>query len=561
MNSFDNIIKSKLEGIHPMPSDDAWSKFTKKKNNVHQVDKHTSKVVDADLKFDSYLQSSLSNIVPAYNPAHWSLLYAKLQIIQTRQNTVLVSKTIELVSIFLIILTFFHVNVFEFSEKPSSVNTAQAITTSTPNNGILKAQKDNKTDNKINTGLNRVNSKAQSLLPSPTIKSLDNNQKTKTTLKPEATKLIIASAPIATLDDETFDTGVSGLDMQPTTNHNPDIASGQDNIGIEDSNNNTERNKSPETIATVALQSTDIDFNESTIITKNKTYVPSDKLEKIITLADIVEKMESKDLSIVSKLARIQPEVYSEIALSFPEIKYVQNDNKKTYLLAFTSADINLINTPFDKVYSKAAYSKEAQSNSYGLLIGKQKNNLSVETGLIYSNRTYQPQAITDIYGRSEYYYYEKTFNKISYDIISVPLNLKYHFINNKKWSAYVVSNLALNLVVNAHYNINKEIKTGNIAARFDSESSRLSEKGFISGIFHSGQVIENSYASSALKDNYFVTMGLGFGVTKSITDQLSVFVQPFYNRHVFSSDLGIGPNKDKIHSASLMMGVTYDLP
>ncbi|HRG42491.1 MAG TPA: hypothetical protein PLC27_13880, partial [Saprospiraceae bacterium] len=55
---------------------------------------------------------------------------------------------------------------------------------------------------------------------------------------------------------------------------------------------------------------------------------------------------------------------------------------------------------------------------------------------------------------------------------------------------------------------------------------------------------------------NYFASVGFGFGIEKNISKNVSLYVQPSYQRHILSSDLGIGPNKDRIHTSSLQFGV-----
>lgn len=237
----------------------------------------------------------------------------------------------------------------------------------------------------------------------------------------------------------------------------------------------------------------------------------------------------------------------SEMALLMPmEISKIK-PKARLALAAFVSGDINLINTPFDKLYSLASYNKEAFNNSYGFHISTQKNNLEVESGLGYAKRQYQPRLVTEAYGQFADHYFEKSLNKISFDIVNVPLNLKYHYINKAGWSTYLMVGMALNLIVNAEYDIHEALKSGRPpAGRYTPDQARLDEKPFITGLFHGDNI----------KDNYFVSVGFGLGIEKTFANQTSVYIQPSYQRQIFSNDIGIGPNKDKIHTSSLQFGV-----
>jgi len=154
---------------------------------------------------------------------------------------------------------------------------------------------------------------------------------------------------------------------------------------------------------------------------------------------------------------------------------------------------------------------------------------------------------VTEAYGQFADHYFEKSLQKISYDIANIPLNFKYHFINQTNWGAYLMAGVALNLILDAKYDINETLRQGKPpVGRFTPEQARLDEKPFITGILNGDN----------FKDNYFASIGFGFGIEKKILGNTSIYVQPSYQRQILSSDIGIGPNKDKIHTSSLQFGV-----
>ena len=84
--------------------------------------------------------------------------------------------------------------------------------------------------------------------------------------------------------------------------------------------------------------------------------------------------MSNELLNITPIPVEIEP-VYTEMASIFP-LQISKNKSRQIIALAaFTSADINLINTPFDKVYSLPSYTKEALNKSYGFRKKKKTDN------------------------------------------------------------------------------------------------------------------------------------------------------------------------------------------
>ena len=246
-------------------------------------------------------------------------------------------------------------------------------------------------------------------------------------------------------------------------------------------------------------------------------------------------------------LPRVSSLPASELALIFPW-KYTKPKSPVThYVSAYASADINLINTPFDKLYSFASYTKEALNNSYGIHISGKRGNVEIETGLGYSARTYQPEIIKEAFGQFGSHYFEKSLQKISFDIACLPATIKYHFIDQPSWSAYLMGNVSINLIMNATYDIKETLVQGRpTPGRFTPDEARLDEKPFTEGLLNGGKLLES----------YFMTIGFGFGIQKNIINGISIYLQPSYNRHVLSQDIGIGPNKDKIHTSGIQMGI-----
>lgn len=242
----------------------------------------------------------------------------------------------------------------------------------------------------------------------------------------------------------------------------------------------------------------------------------------------------------------------SEYALILPVTSRIKhNERKEDFLSVFTSADINLINTPFDKIYSIASYSKEALSQSFGMSFSRRKEKLEWEAGISYTRKSYEPIEIEEIYNASDITFSLIKLNKIQFDIMQMPLSIKYNFINQKFWSAYVMGCVALNTITNTQFDIQEEQVYGRLPLGiFDSEEPKLKEKPFYAGIFEGGSLLRNLY----------ITSGVGFGIEGRLSKNISTFIQPSYQAFLFNNEKGLGPNRDKINNTSILFGMKYTL-
>ena len=94
---FDNIIKGKLDHLSPSERQDIWSSLESKLDIIQPV--------QTDDAFDDTVKSHLQSHKPHYKSEHWRMLKTELVTIETRKNTVFISKILELAAIFLIVFT------------------------------------------------------------------------------------------------------------------------------------------------------------------------------------------------------------------------------------------------------------------------------------------------------------------------------------------------------------------------------------------------------------------------------------------------------------------------
>lgn len=489
-DNFDQLIKQKLENIPLEPlHEDAWSLFESNNPDFNDFGKYDD---NADADFDQIIKHNLQQITSTYHADHWKLMKARLALRDERLVNVISSKIMEIAAILLLVFTFANWN--EWLEE-NKINDSLEYALETQNSSYKAQDKQNKHIEKS--------------------QYIDSNLKLDSKIPNKASTSQGRNFPY------------SDQNERWTTENNLNIVLG--------------------TNSAVETDVVEID-------TKNN---------KDIHVADFINQLKDKESAEIQNFTQTsirQPmpqspylpltesaSLESEYAKIFP--MYRSNPPAKPVIAMsmYASGDINLINTPFDKIYSRASYNKEALNNSYGINVSKKINNLELETGLGYAKREYQPDIFSEAFGQQENSYSEISLNKISYDIATIPLNLKYHFIDHPTWRSYVMVGAALNLVMNADYEIKEERIQGRPALENISRSEpRFDQKPFIDGLL----------SGESFSENYFASVGFGFGIEKNISKKVSLYVQPSYQRHILSSDLGIGPNKDKIHTSSLQFGV-----
>jgi len=445
--------------------------------------------LEEEIGFDAHISEKLDEIRPQPLLQNWELLRYKLETIELYKTKIYISKMIEIAGIFLIVFTF--INLFpQFNNnKPEN---SQQIHFAYNDHSVLKKNEIGET-------------------------TKFNNQKFYENIALRDDKANARNLP------EENKTNSQEVDRYQTRKLNVELL--------------------PHYVPLV--QSTDafitnLNLIKDIIITENMDFVGS---------TTKFQEFETTDLAL---LPLIETNPQSEYAAIFPiEFSMIKSALESKYRISiFGTSDMNMINTPFDRVYSKAAYNREALGNSWGFGIAKKVNHFEIETGVNFSNRTYHPEVVQEEFGILSEIFYETSLEKISFDVVQLPINSKYHLIDKSAWGLYFLAGAALNLVVNAEYDIKTNIKQGRPSSRFVEETPRLDEKKFNAGLFNDGD----------FKENYFATLAFGFGIETKLIKNLDFYMQPTYQRHMLSSGIGIGPNEDKIHTASLQIGLKYAL-
>lgn len=497
---FDDIIKGKLDHLAPTESKDIWSSF-ESKLDINQP-------VLTDNVFDQKVKDAVASHRPHFKSEHWKLMKAELVTIEERKNTIFITKALELAAIFLIVFTITQLTPYlnqDHTKKSNELYAADA--TNQKNSPQEKPALSQKNNNKVaqisvtTSSENKILQQKHLYAPNQTIANFESSMSDALELKDVFNGLTSHIVIENSGQDQNLDAG-----FQP--------------------------NEQIEAINTLKINEISEDIDQPSNLSGDaftQVYQKERNIEE-------VSQIENKKMTF--------PE--SEMALIIP-IKPIESIKKQNIALSgWYAKDVNLINTPFDKLFSKASYNSEALNNSYGLNISFQKSDLEIQTGLAYQHKEYQPRVVNDPYGAFGDNYFIKKLNKIGFDLVTVPVNIKYHGLSGAGWSSYIMVGAALNMVANAEYDITETLVKGKSSRSYLPSEPLLDQKTFIKGIFN----------GDSFKNNYYASIGFGFGIEKSIYKNTSLYVQPSYFRQIISSDIGIGPNKDKIHTTSLQVGL-----
>jgi len=231
----------------------------------------------------------------------------------------------------------------------------------------------------------------------------------------------------------------------------------------------------------------------------------------------------------------------------------------------YGSPQINMINTPYDRSYSDnrsidneegaiEAYSNVADGYTIGASISKESANYEIEGGVEFTSLNYRPRQVTERVSNASSGYKEFLLKEIIFDIIEIPVNIKYNLFKKKGWRVYGNNGISVGTVAFATYDIeenNFKPLASSIAGQSprNNEESFVDRKKFLPGFFRDQE---------DFLENTFVTVSAGMGVSKKISDKISFYVQPTYYHNLSQS--GIGPNNDVHHRLSMQIGTKVRL-
>ncbi len=180
---------------------------------------------------------------------------------------------------------------------------------------------------------------------------------------------------------------------------------------------------------------------------------------------------------------------------------------------------------------------------SIGSTISMQHGNTEFESGIIYSEKTYQPAQAEKIVGSLASGYSVEQNKNISAHIISLPLNVKQNILHGKKLRVYALGGATLSTIFAIDENKNESVQSLNSGnSSFTTPASRLSLPSY----------------SSSTSNKLLLSLNVGAGVEYKMAKKISIFAQPVLKYQVSTN--GVGSLNDKVHSLSIEVGVKTTL-
>ena len=208
------------------------------------------------------------------------------------------------------------------------------------------------------------------------------------------------------------------------------------------------------------------------------------------------------------------------------------------------SYDVNFINTDINLGYLSNQIQSGLDGRSVGLGIAYRKKNLQLESGLMYSEKTFVPGALTNYSRSSENSYLESQLEVMNIEQIQIPLTLKWYASPARSSSLYAVAGFAVNAITHNDYDIGRTIQS----------KARLANTP-VAEVIDLRDLPRGLAKGGTIDDNVYVTGVLGFGVESVIKNGTSWYIQPQY-QHSFTSDINELVNK--INSLNIQGGLRF---
>lgn len=512
---FDDIIKSTLDSNTATNEPNHWQLFSERLDQEFGTD--VTQIDDAE--FDQIIRDEMNSSTSPLDPNAWPKLEKQLELDLALRRKVIVVKSLEFLVLLIVLFTAWNLNLIE--------KTSDFTMKILPNDSIYTAQ--------IQTG--HLKQHSITGLESNSIEKMFNTY-SQFLDRNEMDNKVLSKAPKAINEIDN-----SAQSLSQCTNLSKIISTSETNV--------VKQLKSNSTTSTITNENFPIEKPANNV---DKTSILLDPILKLLKPKEDTILVEKRMPIIMASIPNISTNHSLDFDQEIKEIKIfasiTPHDNSKknniTWLNAYGSADINLINSPFDFVYFTPSYYVDALGTSGGLGISWDNQLNEIDLGMTYSTKSYVPRINEETLGQFDTGYQKTSLNNIFFNTLAIPLNLKIHTRRDYNWSFFVTVGLAANFVINSNYEIKETLLSTpeSIVNEGPTIQSRLSQKSFNLGLLEGGSFADNTYFTSSL----------GIGVQRKLSEQFSVFSQSNYNYHMFTK--GIGPNNDRLHALSFQLGV-----
>ena len=210
--------------------------------------------------------------------------------------------------------------------------------------------------------------------------------------------------------------------------------------------------------------------------------------------------------------------------------------------------------------------SRSASTVGYGtgISIGFRTGRWELESGLGYLSKSVKPStpiadvSDVDLIIRE---YSGNAWTETQYDIIDIPVQIKFDFLQRTRWTAYVQSGVSMNINQNIIYRYDQIFGGSGL----DDEQSALTpgveeENSNRAKAFDVTQVSTNvgtSQEALEFQSNASINWNIGFGLERALNRRYAAFLQTQYVHQLsLSRELGLENESSIFRSPQLRLGV-----
>lgn len=253
---------------------------------------------------------------------------------------------------------------------------------------------------------------------------------------------------------------------------------------------------------------------------------------------------------------------------TMPEILPKNNDTR-FYIGMFGSTDINNIHTPgsiegpFSELdrstISIPALQRYALGYSGGAALGFGSGRWETEIGLIYTAKLYQARPVLYVTGSVSEGFSAEGLKDIELNMLAVPFQLKYNWLQQDGWRLYTSAGAAMHVVLESNFLLTDQDAFRSSSFNLSLPNPEPGEAPKSKGL-HSKNLDGGIIQGGGFANNAYITGIISAGVERRFINGWSLFLQPTYQHSLYYFSKGIGPDKDRIHTFSLMSGIRVRL-
>ncbi len=221
----------------------------------------------------------------------------------------------------------------------------------------------------------------------------------------------------------------------------------------------------------------------------------------------------------------------------------------------FGSGNTNSVRTSSNIADAFESFNRNGIGYSGGISLGLSKKRWEVELGMVYTAIQYSPW-ILEIRGSIKGGYKTQGIKNTELNTVSVPLHIRYNYIYREKWRMYIIGGLATHVAVQTNYYTDNDAADYYGGRSNDNTWAPSPPEPSIPSRFDSENLSKGWFEGGTFEGNAYFTGNIGLGAEYFLNNKWSVFAQPTYLHSIDYLKEGIGPNRDRINSINVLMGI-----